>query len=58
MNLQLRVMASRKKSKFPFSTLFYVGYHQKVWPRLRVGLPTSYDPGKKIPHSYAQLLGI
>jgi hypothetical protein len=28
---------------------FYVGCHQKVWPKLRAGLPTSNDPikGKK-----------
>jgi hypothetical protein len=32
---------------------FYDGYHQKVWPRFKVGLPTSKDPVKKIPYRHS-----
>lgn len=36
-----------KTQKLPSSTSFYVGFHQKVWPRVRVGLPTSNTTIKK-----------
>jgi hypothetical protein len=38
-----------KKQTPPPSMSFYVGCHSRVWPRFRVGLPTSYDPIKKNP---------
>ena len=47
-----------KHTKASFSVSFYVGCHQKAWPRFRVGLPTSNGPIKKIPHTHAQLHGI
>lgn len=28
----------------PYFRIFYTGFHQKVWPRSRVGLLTSDDP--------------
>lgn len=36
---------------------FYLGYHQKLQPRVRVGLPTLNYPLKEIPHRCACLLG-
>lgn len=36
---------------------FYLGYHQKLRPRVRVGLPTLNYPLKEIPHRCACLLG-
>lgn len=46
-----------KKQKLPSSMSFAVGGHQRVWPRLRVGLPTAKDPVRRLPCSSAQLLG-
>lgn len=34
-----------------------LGYHQKLWPRVRVGLPTLNYPLKEIPHRCARLPG-
>lgn len=36
-----------KSESFLLLGPFYVGCHQKEWPRFRVGLPTSNDPIKK-----------
>lgn len=34
-----------------------MGWHQKVWPRFRVSLPTSNEPVKKVTLKCAQQLG-
>lgn len=51
--MPVRVMESMQKLSSSMS--FYVGCHQKAWPRFRVGLPTSNAPIKKIPHTHTQL---
>lgn len=38
---------------FPFHLLLFLGCHQKVPPILRVGLLTSINPVKQIPHGIA-----
>ena len=37
------VRASRQREKLSFSHVLNIGYHQKVWPRLKVDLLTSKD---------------
>lgn len=46
MNLPGRKRASRQKAKVSFHALC-MGCLKKVWPRFRVGFPTSNDPTKK-----------
>ena len=45
------------KSQMPLSSIsFYVGGHQKGWPRFRMTLPRLNEPVREIPHRSAQLL--
>lgn len=56
MSLPVRVRAKGKKQKLPSSMSLYVGCHEKVGPRFSMGLPTSNDLFKKVPHRHDQLL--
>lgn len=52
-----RVVDSTARYKKPFSLDFlFSGLHQKVWPTLRVGLPTSDNLIKKTSYRCAQWL--
>lgn len=53
--LPVRVRASRHQAEACFLHVLYVGCHQKMWHRFRVGLTTSNDPIKKISHNHAHL---
>lgn len=36
--------AGKEQAKAPFFHVLYIGYHQqKLWPRLKLTLPTSED---------------
>lgn len=45
--------SKQAKQAFPFHLLLFLGCHQKVSPILRVGLLTSINPVKQIPHGIA-----
>lgn len=50
MNLPVGVKASRLESKVSSFTPLNLSWQERVQPRFRVGLPTSNDLIKKIPH--------
>lgn len=52
-----RESEGRQKAKLPSHPPFYMDFHQKVWPRVRVSLPTSNKTIKKILTSVPSCLG-
>lgn len=48
---------NRQKAKLPSSMSYFMGCHQKVGPRFRVGLLASYNLIMKIPHRSSWQLG-
>jgi hypothetical protein len=36
MNLTVRVGTNKQRERVPFYHVFYIGWHQKVWVRLKV----------------------
>jgi hypothetical protein len=41
--LPVRLRARRQREQASFINILYIGCQQKVWPRLKVDLPTSND---------------
>jgi hypothetical protein len=56
MNLPVIVKASRQRIKAFFFLALYIGCHQKVRPRSKVGLPTSKDQKKNVSQRCTQQL--